>query len=69
MTWTDRAREATRKIDPSWQYRLPEQFRDVRPARPAMPQASHLSLPPGGADPFAASIWNGEHGTALRRIR
>jgi len=69
MTLTERAQAAARKYHESWHYRLPEQFRDVRPARPAMPQASHLSLPPGGADPFAASIWNGEHGTALRRIR
>src|SRR5690606_36338461 len=38
---------------------------DVRSSDLVPPQPSL----PGGADPFAASIWNGEHGTALRRAR
>ena len=64
---SDRAAAARhQRIDPSWHYRLPEQFRDVRSAEEA---AHPLSSPIGGADPFAASIWNGEHGTALRRTR
>ena len=66
MTLTERAQAAARKYHESWHYRLPEKFRDVRPAEEA---AHPLSSPIGGADPFAASIWNGEHGTALRRAR
>lgn len=67
MTLTERAQAAARKYHESWHYRLPEQFRDVRPADPNVPpQPPSLA---GGADPFAASIWNGEHGTALRRAR
>lgn len=69
MTLLDRVRAAAarhQRIDPSWHYRLPEKFRDVRPADPNVPPQPSLA---GGADPFAASIWNGEHGTALRRAR
>ena len=55
MTLTERAQAAARKYHESWHYRLPEQFRDVRPADPNVPpQPPSL---PGGADPFAASIW------------
>ena len=64
MTLTERAQAAARKYHESWHYRLPEKFRDVRPAEEI---TKFQSI--GGADPFAASIWNGEHGTALRRVR
>ena len=59
-------RAAARKYHESWHYRLPEKFRDVRSAE-EVPSASPASI--GGADPFIASIYNGHHGTALRRIR
>ena len=69
MTLLDRVRAAAarhQRIDPSWHYRLPEKFRDVRPAE----KVTHpLSSSIGGADPFIASIYNGRHGTALRRVR
>ena len=69
MTLLDRVRAAAarhQRIDPSWHYRLPEQFRDVRPAEEV---TAPLSSSIGGADLFVASIYNGHHGTALRRIR
>ena len=62
---SDRAAARHQRIDPSWHYRLPEQFRDVRPADPNVPPQPSLA---GGADPFIASIYNGRHGTALRRV-
>lgn len=67
MTLLDRVRAAAarhQRIDPSWEYRLPEQFQDVRSAE----EITTFQLL-GGADPFIASIYNGHHGTALRRVR
>ena len=63
---SDRAAAARhQRIDPSCEYRLPEKFRDVRPADPNVPPQPSLA---GGTDPFIASIYNGRHGTALRRV-
>ena len=66
MTLTERAQAAARKYHESWHYQLPEKFRDVRPAEEV---TAPLSSSIGGADPFIASIYNGRHGTALRRVR
>ena len=60
---SDRAAARHQRIDPSREYRLPEKFRDVRSADPNVPPQPSLA---GGAEPVG-SIWNGEHGTALRK--